>query len=642
MDRMNQLVETLNKYAYAYYVLDNPVVADKEYDALYDELVLLEKSTGIVLPHSPTRKIGGEPIKQFVQHTHLNKLYSLDKCNSYDELRSWSAKIKAQFPTVRYTLEYKLDGLTICVTYKNGAYSVASTRGDGTTGEEVTEQVRTIKSLPLAIDYDGTVEVQGEGIMRISALEKYNKTAKEPLKNARNGVAGAIRNLDPKVTAERNLDVIFYNVNYLDGRENLTSQEQNIEFLKKNRLKTDMLFTSDDIEKIIEKIDSVDRSALDFVIDGMVVKVNDFEIREQLGYTEKFPKWAIAYKFEAEEATTILEAVEWNVGRTGKVTPLATVSPVELCGATIKRATLNNIDDIRRKKLKVGSRVFLRRSNDVIPEILGLAEDLGGTEIDPPVYCPSCGAELYRDGAHIFCPNEQSCPTQVMGRIEHFATKDCMDIRGVSEATIKQLYEVLGVRSLVDLYRLTKEDLEKLDGFKDKKITGFLQSVEGSKKVTLARFINALGMDNVGKVSAKELADSYGSMDALMNASEEELTGNNLIGEVTAHSIVTFFARNKQMILDLLAIGVSPVSEKKKTGGVFAGMKVVLTGTLTSYTRSQAAEIIEKEGGTVQSSVTKETDLVLAGENAGSKLDKANKLGKKIISENDFNSLINA
>ncbi len=640
-ERMKELVKLLNKYAYQYYVLDEPTVADVQYDALYNELSALEKETGIVLPDSPTRKIGGDPIKEFAPHKHIKKLYSLDKCNSYDELREWSEKIKKVAPDAVYTLEYKLDGLTLCLTYENGYFKGAATRGNGEVGEDVTAQVSTIKSIPLSVPYKGVFEAQGEGIMRLSALKKYNETAVEPLKNARNGVAGAIRNLDPKVTASRNLDIIFYNVNYIEG-ENIASQRENIDFLKRNSFKTDMLFVTSDIEEIIKKIDSVDRKSLDFLIDGMVIKVDDLALRERLGYTDKFPRWAIAYKFEAEETTTILEDVQWNVGRTGKLTPLAILEPVELCGATIRRATLNNYDDIQRKKVKIGSRVFIRRSNDVIPEILGVSEDNGGKEIPVPTVCPACGSDLVRDGAHIYCPNEGDCPPQIIGRLTHFAEKDCMDIRGVSEKSIEGLHEKLGVRFPTDLYSLTRDDLARLDGFKDKKIDNFLASVEKSKSVPLDRFINALGIENIGKKSARDLAERFGSISELMKADEATLVEVDEIGDIVAESITSYFGKHGWLIEKFKEIGIDPkFNVVKPTGGVLTGKKLVLTGTLPTLTRTEATELIEKAGGTTSSSVSKSTDYVLAGENAGSKLDKARSLGVKIITENELLSMIN-
>lgn len=641
MDRMKELVALLNKYAYHYYVLDEPIVADKQYDELYNELLALEEKTGVRLPDSPTRRIGGDPIKEFRPHTHLHKLYSLDKCNSYDELRAWDEKIKKVAPETVYTLEYKLDGLTLCLTYDNGLFTGAATRGNGETGEDVTEQVLTIKSIPLSVPYKGRFEAQGEGIMRLSALEKYNRTAAEPLKNARNGVAGAIRNLDPKVTASRNLDVIFYNVNYVEGTS-ISSQRDNIAFLKENGFKTEKLFASGDMEKIIAEIENVNRGALDFLIDGMVIKVDDVALREKLGYTDKFPRWAMAYKFEAEETTTILKSVTWNVGRTGKLTPLAHLEPVELCGATIRKATLNNYGDILRKKVKIGSRVFIRRSNDVIPEILGVAEDNDGKPIVPPEFCPACGAKLYEDGAHIFCPDEYGCRPQVIGRLEHFTSKECMDIRGISEKSIAQLYDDLGVRSLIDLYSLTADELKKLDGFKDKKAENFVSSIEKSKSVPLDRFINALGIENVGKKSAKDLARVFGSIDALAAASREQLLSVPDIGEVVADCIAQYFAKHAALIEKFKTIGIDPRytgSEEKQN---LAGKTFVLTGTLAGYTRDEATAIIESRGAKVSGSVSKKTDYVLAGESAGSKLDKAARLGVKIIDENEFNLLLNS
>lgn len=641
LQRIKELIAQLNKYAYQYYVLDEPTVSDKQYDELYNELLALEKENGTVFPDSPTRRIGGEPIKEFKPHTHLKKLYSLDKCNSFDELREWDAKIKKIAPDAVYTLEYKLDGLTLSLTYENGYFKGAATRGNGETGEDVTAQVSTIKSIPLSVPYKATFEAQGEGIMRLSALKKYNETASEPLKNARNGVAGAIRNLDPKVTASRNLDIIFYNVNYIEGKD-ISSQRESIAFLKDNGFKTEMLFVSQDIEEIIGRINSVDRKALDFLIDGMVIKVDDIRLREKLGYTDKFPRWAMAYKFEAEETTTVLKDVVWNVGRTGKLTPLASLEPVELGGATVSRATLNNYGDIVRKKVKKGSRVFVRRSNDVIPEILGVAEDNGGTEIQKPEVCPACDAKLVEEGALLFCPNESGCPPQITGRIEHFVSKDCMDIRGISEKSVAQLYEKLDVRSVTDLYYLKADDVARLDGYKDKKIENFISSVEKSKSVPLDRFINALGIENVGKKTARDLALRFKSMNALMDAERETLLEIEDIGEVVADSITSYFGKHRALIEKFREIGIDPKIEQQTANGAFSGKKFVLTGTLPTYTRSEATKLIENAGGEVASSVSKDTDYVLAGDNAGSKLEKARQKGIKIISEKEFISLLNS
>ncbi|MBQ4049872.1 MAG: NAD-dependent DNA ligase LigA [Clostridia bacterium] len=642
--RMHELVKTLNRYAYEYYTLDNPTVSDAQYDKLYDELVALEKELGTVLHDSPSRRVGGEIIKEFKQHKHASRLYSLDKCNSFDELREWDAKIKKAVGEVCYTLEYKLDGLTLCLTYDDGKLVTAATRGDGSVGEDVTEQVKTIKSVPLSIPYSEFLEVQGEGIMTVSALNAYNEKAKnngtELLKNARNGVAGAIRNLNPKVTASRNLDVIFYNVNTVSDEEKLTSQQQYVEFLTKNLFKTIPPFVSSDIEQIIEKISKVDRQSLDFVIDGMVIKVNDQNARKKLGYTEKFPKWAIAYKFEAEETSTLLKDVLWQVGRTGKVTPIAVLEAVELCGATVRRATLNNYSDVLRKKLKKGSTVFVRRSNDVIPEVLGIAQEGDGVEIEKPVVCPSCGQPLHEEGPLLFCSNEYGCKPQICGRIEHFVSKDCMDIEGLSEKTIEQAYEILGVRTCADLYSLTQDDLLKLPGFKDKKPKKIIDAIEKSKTVDLPHFINALGIRNVGKKTAQDLAAEFGSLEKLSHADKEQLLKIDEVGEIVAQDIIEFFAKHADVVEKFRSIGIDP--QIKESGDKFKGLKFVLTGSLQNFTRSQASAIIESEGGSVQSSVTKETDFVVAGEEAGSKLEKAKKLGKKILDEKAFLDMINS
>ncbi|MCH5157583.1 MAG: NAD-dependent DNA ligase LigA [Clostridiales bacterium] len=639
---MRELVDKLNELAYRYYVLDEPIVSDKEYDALYDKLVSLEKSTGIVLADSPTKRVGGEPLKGFEPHTHIRRLYSLDKCNSFDELRAWFDKIKASLGySPVCTLEYKLDGLTICLTYRDGKLVCGATRGNGETGETVTEQVHTIRSVPLSIPFKGVTEVQGEGIMRISALNKYNETAAVPLKNPRNGVAGAIRNLDVKETAKRNLDVFFYNVNYLDGDPTLSQREQ-IQFLKENRFRTGMCFHSDDIEEIIKQIESVERDKLDFAIDGMVIKIDDGKVRSALGYTDKFPKWAIAFKFEAEESTTILGDVVWQVGRTGKLTPLALLEPVELCGATVKRATLNNYGDIVRKKVEIGARVFIRRSNDVIPEILGTVEDgEEHTPIQKPSVCPVCGTALVEDGANLFCPNFYGCRQQIIARIVQFCEKECMDIEGVSIKTAEQLYDRLNVRSAAELYSLTADDIAKIDGFKQKKIANFLDAVGKSKNADLPHFINALCIDNVGRKTAKDLAERFGSIDALMAATTDELTAVPDVGDIVAKSIVDYFAAHSDLVEKYKSLGIDPKYECTASG-LLSGKKFVLTGTLPTLSRDEARALIEKAGGTVAGSVSKKTDFVLAGEAAGSKLDKARELGIKIIDETEFMNMLNA
>ena len=636
---MKELVDKLNEYAYRYYVLDDPAVADNVYDALFYRLVELEKQTGIVLPDSPTRRVGGEPVKSFASHTHIQRLYSLDKCQSIDELRGWDKKIKDVFKNANYTLEYKLDGLTCVLTYRDGLFVSASTRGNGVTGEDVTAQVLTISSIPLKIPFKGTLEAKGECIMRRSIFNRYNETATEPLKNPRNGAAGALRNLDPSVTAKRKLDIIFYDVNYIEGKA-ISSQSEAVEFLSENKFKTEKVFKSSSIDSIISKIEAVNRDELDFDIDGMVIKVDLFSVRDELGYTDRFPRWAVAYKFPAEETTTIVKDIIWQVGRSGKVTPIAILEPVELCGATVRRATLNNYNDILRKKVSIGATVFIRRSNDVIPEIMGAVDGHGNAPLKP-TKCPSCGSELEEIGAHLFCNND-NCRPKIIASLAHFVSKDCMDIEGISEKTIELLYDILNIRYPYELYDLSQETLIflEIEGFKDKKKSNLISGISASKNVSLASFINALGIPNVGKKLASDLAKKYKSIDKLAAASIEELSSIDDIGEIVACGIKEYFDNKSFIYKKLLEKGVSPI-EKEVLGGKLQGYNIVLTGSLPSYSRSEMARLIESEGGVVQSSVSRTTNLVLAGEAAGSKLEKAKALGIKIIGEEDILKMLN-
>ena len=640
---MQQMVQQLNKWAYEYYVLDNPSVADTVYDALYDQLVLLEKQTGIVLPDSPTHRVGGETLKEFSQHKHLKRLYSLDKVQSFGELSQWMEKVQKQLGNVQFSLELKYDGLTINVTYDQGKFVGAATRGKGIVGEDVTEQVKTIKTVPLSIPYTGLCEIQGEGIMKLSNLEKYNKKhPNDQLKNARNGVAGAIRNLNPKVTAERNLDVVFYSLGYSEGMQ-IGSQSQLVDFLKSCQMLTSNQFaiveTFEQAKAQIEKIGQM-RPHFDFLIDGVVVKVNDFELREQLGYTDKFPTWAVAFKFDAEQVATTLLDVDWQVGRTGKLTPVGLLEPVELCGATISRATLNNFGDITRKNLHKNALVFVRRSNDVIPEVLGSAEQ-GGVAIEKPTHCPACGSQLQEVGAHLFCTNAENCRPQIVARISHYCSKNACDIDGLSDKTVEQLVDSLGISSVADLYTLTTEQLLTLEGFKQRKANNIVSAIDKSKSVNLERFIYALGLDNVGSVTAKDLATKYGSVDALSQASKESLLEIDGIGEIVAEGIVQYFQeqQNVEIVQKLQNIGIAPQLSETKVG-VFTGKKIVLTGSLQNYTRSQATKLIVENGGEVSSSVSKSVNLVLAGAEAGSKLSKAHALGIDVITEEQFKQML--
>ena len=645
MNRQRELVDILNKWAHEYYVLDNPTVSDKEYDALYDELRRLEAESGIVFDDSPTRRVGGEPIKGFEKHTHIARLFSLDKSVSEEELRSFLTKVeKLAGKQPAYTVEYKFDGLTVCLTYDKGKFVRATTRGNGTVGEDVTAQVFTIRSFPLKIEYQGTLEVRGEAVIRLSVLEKYNQTATEPLKNARNAAAGAIRNLDPKITEQRRPDIYFYDVNYTSDDLPM-SQTDAHDFLVKEGFKVFPYFkvcqSNEEVVSAIQEIEK-ERKTIDVLTDGAVIKVNDALLREEMGFTDKFPRWAMAYKFEAEEVTTLLKEVIWQVGRTGKLTPLALLEPVELAGATVSRATLNNYGDIMRKDVKIGSRVLVRRSNEVIPEILGATEHMSDSkDVEKPSVCPACGSMLEEVGAHLFCPN-RLCVPRIVAKLDHYAGKNAMDIDGFSESTAAQLVERKNVTSFSDLYALTAEDLSGLEGFKDKKINNLLTAIEKSKTPTMDAFIYAIGVEGVGRVAAKDLAATFKNIENLKKATVEELILMENVGEITAKAIVEYFQdENNLAELDALAAaGVLPVWTDEKKEGVFSGESVVLTGTLSEFKRSQAQKLIEDRGGVCQSSVTAKTTLVLAGEDAGSKLAKAQKLGIKIIDEAAFKAMI--
>lgn len=643
-NRVRYLIDTLNKWAYEYYVLDNPSVSDREYDALYDELKAIEEQTGEMEFDSPTKRVGGDPVKGFDRHTHVHRLYSLDKSVTYEQLSAFFTRIKKAVPEPSFTVEYKFDGLTMCLTYDGGRFVRATTRGNGVEGEDVTAQCLTIKSFPMTIAYKGLLEVQGEAIIRLSVLEEYNRTAKEQLKNARNAAAGAIRNLDPKVTAERKPEILFYNVNYMSEGE-LPTQEAHFEFLRNNGFKVfpflRVCASEEEVISAVEHIE-VERKTLDVLTDGAVIKLNDATVREQIGYTDKFPRWAMAFKFEAEEAETVVQNVRWQVGRTGKLTPLAEVEPVDLGGVTVRRATLNNLGDIKKKDVRINSRVLIRRSNEVIPEILGcIGHTDNSREVPKPTVCPFCEQPLTETGANLFCTNRY-CKPRIVANLTHFASKGAMDIEGFSEAAATLAHDVLNVTRPSMLYSLTAEDLAELEGFKDKKISNLLASIERSKSVELDRFIFALGVDGVGKVASKALAERFGGIEALSNATVEELVALDDIGEITARAIVGWFADgfNRQEVDNLLKHVAVKTVEKSDSSGIFGGQSVVLTGSLASFTRSEAQKIIEANGGVCQSSVTSKTTLVIAGESAGSKLAKAQKLGITVIDEAQFKHMI--
>ena len=656
--RIEELVEELNRYSYEYYSLDNPTVTDKEYDEKYDELKRLEMEEGYVLPYSPTLRVGDVVLDGFNKYTHKSPLWSMDKAQTLEELKEWhNRNVKfvnemreqgEDLPDLKYVLTKKFDGLTINLTYdENGVLITAATRGTGKVGEEVTAQVKTIKSIPLKIDSSDLLEVHGEAIMTVEAFEEYNKKADVPLKNLRNGAAGALRNLNVRETANRNLSAFFYDVGYKEGTQ-FKSYLEMMDFIKKKGLPVDdylkVCTSMEEIENEIEYIKNI-RFDLNYDIDGLVIVIDDIRTRELLGYTVKFPKWAIAYKFEAQEATTKLLGVEWNVGRSGRVGPTALLEPIELAGVTVKRATLNNMDDIKRKGVRIGAEVFVRRSNDVIPEIMGVVPESleGSEEINPPEVCPACGSHLVLDGAHYFCENTLSCKPQMVKSIVHYASREAMNIAGFSEKTAEQLFEKLNIKSISDLYKLNKEELMTLEKFGEKKAQNLLDAIEKSKDCELYAFIYALGIPNVGVKTAKDLVNTFKSLEGLKKATLEELVEVSDVGDIIAQCVYEFFREEKVLntIDELLNLGVNPKYEEQEvTESLFKGKTVVVTGSLEDYTRISIKEKFESLGAKVSGSVSKKTDYVLAGEEAGSKLKKAQELGIKIISEKEFKMMI--
>ncbi|EOT2914464.1 NAD-dependent DNA ligase LigA [Clostridium perfringens] len=656
---IEELVEELNKYAYEYYVLGNSSVTDKDYDKKYYELVDLEKETGYKLPYSPTQRVGDVILPEFKKYTHKARLWSLDKAQTLEEIREWhNRNVKfleeynrtsdEELPPLKYILTKKFDGLTINLSYdENGVLVTGATRGTGAIGEDVTAQVKTIKSIPLKIDCHDFLEIHGEAIMTTEAFEKYNSEADTPLKNLRNGAAGALRNLNVAETAKRNLSAFFYDVGYKEGAPFKTYMEM-LNFIKTKGFPMDDYIreckTLDEIQKEIDYIRDI-RFDLNYDIDGLVIAIDDIRTRELLGYTVKFPKWAIAYKFEAQEATTKLLDVEWNVGRSGRVSPTAILDPVELAGVTVKRATLNNMDDIARKGVRLGAEVFVRRSNDVIPEIMGVVpESLEGTkEIEEPKVCPACGAHLVHEGVHIYCENTLGCKPQMVKTIVHFAGREAMNIAGFSEKTAEQLFEKLDIRDISDLYKLEYEKLLDLDKFGPKKAQNLLDAIEKSKDCTLEAFLYSLGIPNVGVKTAKDLVKRFESLENLEKATFEELVSVQDVGDIVARSIIEFFKeeRTLKVINELLSLGVNPHYKKKEVlESPFMGKTVVVTGTLENYSRTSIKEKLESLGAKVSGSVSKKTDFVIAGEAAGSKYDKAKSLGVTILSEEEFENMI--
>lgn len=659
ISQMQELVKELNRYSYEYYTLSNPSVSDREYDAKYRLLEALETELNYILPDSPTQRIGDVVLDKFEKHEHKFRLYSMDKAQNMDELLVWHEKNEQfvkqnKLPKVQYVVEKKFDGLTINNTYKGILLSSATRGTGGIKGELVTEQVKTIKTIPLSISNDMLLEVHGEAFMRKSVFNKYNETAEVPLKNVRNGASGAIKNLDIKETANKNLSAFFYDIGYSEGLKFTTYMEM-MKFIEEMGLPVDKdYYLCNTIEEVKEKIALIEelRPNLDYDIDGAIVSINDIKTRELMGFATKWPKWAIAYKYESEETTTELLDVEFNTGRTGKVTPRGIIDPVDLMGSTVSYATLNSMDDIKRKGVKIGATIFIRKSNDVIPEILGVVEDSvtdDMPDIKMPTHCRSCGSELVQDGVHYFCRNSLNCKAQIVKSIAHFGTLQAMNIDGFSEQTALLFVENGIISNVLDLFNLEckKDKIVKLPKFGVKKYNNLIQSIENCKKVKLESFIYGLGIEGVGLGGAKNLCKHFNNDIALiMTASFNELLVVDDFGPITAENVDIYFKNNDNYLQTAeLLKHITIIKEEKKgvvnVDSVFAGKKLYCTGTFESYKKEELKNIVQELGGEFASGYAKSLDYLVVGKLKGSSKEaKALKDGVKVLTEDEFLEMI--
>jgi len=659
INRIKELVKELNKHSYNYYTLSNPTISDREYDSKYILLETLQKESNYIPEDSPTQRIGDIILDKFEKHEHKFRLYSMDKAQDMDELDDWHKK-NEQFvkqnnlSKIQYVVEKKFDGLTINNTYKGVLLSSATRGTGGIKGELVTAQVKTIKSIPLRIDSDILLEVHGEAYMKKSAFNKYNETAKIPLKNVRNGAAGAIKNLDAKETANKNLDAFFYDIGYSEGLE-FTTYIQMMEFITEMGLPVDQdYYLCNTIEEVKEKIALIEelRPNLDYEIDGAIVSINDIKTRESMGFATKWPKWATSFKYESEETTTELLGIEFRTGRTGKVTPRGIIEPVELMGATVNYATLNSMDDIKRKGVKINSTVFIRRSNDVIPEILGVVEDSvteDMPEIKMPTHCQSCGSELVQDGVHYFCMNSLECKAQIVKSISHFGTIQAMNIDGFSEQTALLFVENGIINNVLDLFSLeSKKDLIiKLPKFGIKKYNNLIKAIDNCKKVKLDAFVFALGIDGIGLGGSKNLCKHFNNdITEIMSAKVKDLLLVKDFGPIASENVYSYFMDNDNWIqVSELLKHIEIIKEEKKevsnVDSVLNGLKLYCSGTFESYKKEELKNIVESLGGEFASGFTKTLDYLVIGKLKGSSKEaKALSAGIKVLQEDEFLSMI--
>ncbi len=653
LERMNELVHQLNEANYKYYVLDNPTMPDFEYDRLLRELEVLEaQHPELTRDDSPTKRVGGQALSKFEKVTHLVPLMSLQDVFSLDELDDFLYKIKAAHPAVAFTVEPKVDGLSVALEYENGLFVRGATRGDGVIGEDVTENLKTIHSIPMTIpNAPGKLIVRGEVFMPKSSFEKLNeqqeREGKPLFANPRNAAAGSLRQLDPKIAAKRGLDILIFNVQYGEGVD-FQSHCESLEYLQNLRFKVVPWTVLDNIDQINAQVMRIneDRQILTCDIDGAVIKVDDISVREQLGSTAKFPRWAAAYKYPPEIKPTVVEDIVVQVGRTGVLTPKAVVKPVRLAGTTVTNATLHNQDFISQRDIRIGDTVHIRKAGEIIPEILDVDLKKRPESTVPyilPAVCPVCGAPTKQDDDGVFlrCTGIE-CPAQLSRNIAHFVGRDAMDIEGLGSAIVDVLIEKELIKSPADIYYLTLDQLKSLWQKGELAAKKLLLAIENSKQQDLSRLIYALGIRQVGAKTGKVLASSFGTLDNLMNAELEELTQISDVGQITASFIYDWFRQpqSQHMVQRLREAGLNFESKQVLTDSRFSGMTFVLTGALTRFTRDEATEKIELFGGKASGSVSKKTTYVVVGVNAGSKERKARELGIPILSEDDFLKMI--
>lgn len=651
--RVKELTDILNYHSNRYYEDDNPEISDYEYDSLMRELADIEaRYPQLKAYDSPTQRVGGNADSQFEPVEHKVRMESLQDAFSEEEIDDFARRVYSVVGDVTFIVEPKIDGLSVSLEYINGVFVRGSTRGDGVTGEDITANLRTIRSIPLKLNSEiPFIEVRGEVYMPhdsfIALVEKQELNEEKPFKNPRNAAAGSLRQKNPKVTASRMLDIFVFNVQQIEGKE-LFSHKESLDYLKELGFKTIPFIKRSnyiaDVKEEIKRIGEI-RGTLPFDIDGAVIKVDDFEKRKLMGSTSKFPKWAVAYKYPPEEKQTQVINIEVNVGRTGALTPVAILNPVLVAGSTVSRATLHNQDFIAEKDIRIGDKVIIRKAGDIIPEVLSVVEHCQDSKpFEMPKTCPSCNANVTREEgeAAIRCNNPQ-CPAQLLRILIHFCTRDAMDIEGLGDAVLTALVKEKMINTAADIYSLDVEAVAKIDRMGIKSATNLIEAIEKSKQNDLSKLIFALGIRHIGQKASKQLAKTFGTVDNIIDAPHEAFASIEGFGEIMAKSAAEYFAlpQTRELINRLKEKGINMSSQKEEVEDTrFLGKTFVLTGTLPTYSRLEATEIIESFGGKASSSVSKKTDYVLAGEEAGSKLKKATDLGIKIISEQEFNDMI--